>query len=159
MSIKRAKIEDAKILSSIISESNKDVAKEFGLNINNAAKHPSFCTKEWVLSDFEKGEEYFLYFKDNLPVGCVAFENPRIGVAYLNRLCVLSEFRHHNIGKELVWFIFDYAKRKDIKRLSIGIIAKNTRLKNWYLNLGFVEGETKTFSYLPFDVLFMNRIF
>lgn len=159
MSIKRAKIEDAKILSSIISESNKDVAKEFGLNINNAAKHPSFCTKEWVISDLEKGEEYFLYFKDNLPVGCVAFENPRAGVAYLNRLCVLREFRHHNIGKELVLFIFDYAKKKDIKRLSIGIIAKNTRLKNWYLNLGFVEGKTKTFSYLPFDVLFMNHIF
>ncbi|RXJ64565.1 GNAT family N-acetyltransferase [Halarcobacter anaerophilus] len=71
----------------------------------------------------------------------------------------LPEFRHHNIGKELVWFIFDYAKRKDIKRLSIGIIAKNTRLKNWYLNLGFKEGDTKTFSYLPFDVLFMNHIF
>ncbi|WP_044418336.1 GNAT family N-acetyltransferase [Halarcobacter anaerophilus] len=159
MSTKRAKIEDAKILSSIISESNKDVANEFGLNINNAAKHPSFCTKEWVISDFEKGEEYFLYFKDNLPVGCVAFENPRAGVAYLNRLCVLREFRHHNIGKELVWFIFDYAKRKDIKRLSIGIIAKNTRLKNWYLNLGFKEGDTKTFFYLPFDVLFMNHIF
>jgi hypothetical protein len=40
--------------------------------------------------------------------------------------------------------------------VSIGIIADHTILKNWYLKLGFIEGKTKSFDHLPFDVTFMS---
>ncbi len=147
---------DAEIISAIISESNKDVAKEFGLNINNNPKHPSFCNKDWVLSDFNRGEEYFIYKNGEANIGCVAFENPKPSVAYLNRLSVLPQHRHNGVGEKLVNHVIRYAKNKDIHRISIGIIAEHIRLKKWYLKLGFIEGQIKTFPHLPFDVQYMS---
>lgn len=147
---------DAKAIARIISTSNKDVAETFGLNLSNNPKHPSFCTEDWVLSDFVRGETYFLYQIEGTNAGCVAFENPRPGVAYLNRLSVLPEFRRNGIGEALVKQIIQYASTKDVHRISIGLIAEHTELMNWYRKLGFVSGETKTFPHLPFAVHYMN---
>ncbi|TDO97940.1 acetyltransferase (GNAT) family protein [Marinomonas balearica] len=148
--------DDAEVISWIISESNKDVAEQFGINIENNPKHPSFCNKDWVLADFQRGEEYFMYEKDSVGLGCVAFESPRLGVAYLNRLSVLPMYRQSGIGEALVKHIIQYSETKNIQRVSIGIIAEHTKLKNWYLKLGFIEGEIKTFPHLPFDVQYMS---
>ena len=86
MEILRTSVNDADIIANIISQSNREVAVKFNINADNNPKHPSFYTENWVLSDFNKGEQYFLYRKDNLFVACVAFEVARPGVAYLNRL-------------------------------------------------------------------------
>lgn len=63
MSIVNTTEKDIKILSTIIREANKDVAQLFGLTIENNAKHPSFCKEDWVLKDFERGEEYLFIKK------------------------------------------------------------------------------------------------
>lgn len=156
MSIVVATAEDAEIISRIISESNKDVAEEFGLTIVNNPKHPSFCTKAWVLSDFERGGEYFMYENRGVGVGCVAFESPSPDVAYLNRLSVLPKHRHNGIGEKLVNHIVRYSEAKNIQKVSIGIIAEHIKLRDWYLKLGFAEGELKSFPHLPFDVRYMS---
>lgn len=156
MNIIESTVADAELLASIIRESNKDVAQEFGINGDNNPKHPSFCQKDWVESDFKRGEQYFIYQQNGVGIGCVAFENPRPGVGYLNRLSVLPEYRHQGIGEVLVRHIVSYGKLKDIQRLSIGIIADHVKLKNWYLKLGFIEGERKLFPHIPFDVLYMS---
>lgn len=156
MSIITATKKEAKILATIISESNKGVAKQFDLNFENAPKHPSFCKEDWVLRDFERGEEYFIYQKEGVSTGCVAFENPRPGVAYLNRLSILPEHQREGIGEALVHHIIEYAKKRDISRISIGIIAEHTVLKKWYEKLGFEVGETKSFEHLPFNVQYMR---
>jgi GNAT superfamily N-acetyltransferase len=149
-------LKNADDIAHIVSESNKDVAVEFNLNIENAPKHPSFYTKEWVLSDFQKGEEYFLYKKDGVPMGCVAFEQPDANTAYLNRLSVLPPYRHKGIGTRLVFHIIDYSRTKNIRTVSIGIIASHKILKNWYLSLGFIEGALQKFDHLPFDVRYLR---
>jgi N-acetylglutamate synthase-like GNAT family acetyltransferase len=159
LEIVKATKNDAQIISDIISNSNKDVAKQFDLNINNAPKHPSFYTKEWVISDFEKDEEYFLFKDKDAFIGCVAFEHPRADTAYLNRLAVLPQYRHAKIGKKLVDHILNYAKSKEVQKVSIGIIAEHEVLKQWYLKLGFKEVSTKTFEHLPFDVTYMKYEF
>ena len=156
MTIITASINDAATIATIIREANEDVARQFGLNADNCPKHPSLCQTDWVLTDFNRGEEYFLYQQDGVDIGCVAFEQPKPEVAYLNRLSVLPQYRHHGIGRSLVQFVFGYARQKNITRVSIGIIAENVRLRNWYLNLGFREGERKIFPHLPFDVLYMS---
>jgi hypothetical protein len=48
------------------------------------------------------------------------------------------------------------AKRSGARHVSIGIIAQQTELKNWYQKIGFVEAETKEFAHLPFRVTFMS---
>lgn len=155
MNIIKVNMEQSGRISEIISESNKDVAKRFGFTIENCPKHPSFCTKEWVEEDFNRGVDYFVYEEDGEFVGCVAFESPEADIAYLNRLSVLKDFRRDGIGKKLVDHIISYSKDKGIKKISIGIIADNIELKSWYVKNGFVEKDTTKFLHLPFDVTYM----
>ncbi len=156
MEIVIAESKDCELLSSIVSLSNKDVADLFSLNFENAPKHPSFCNPDWILSDLERGQQYFISLEDGISTGCVAFEQPDNNTAYLNRLSVLPKFRNRGTGSKLVNHIIDYSKEKDITTISIGIIAEHIKLKEWYVKLGFIEGGTKKFSHLPFNVLYMN---
>jgi len=158
MQIVRGKEADADSIAFLVSTSNKDVADKFGININNTPKHPSFYNRDWVLSDFKHGEEYFIYKHNSIEMGCVAFENPRPGVAYLNRLSVLPEYQNKGIGELLVNYIFEYANTNNIQKISIGIIAEHLKLKKWYLKLGFVAGEIKEFEHLPFKVQYMSLV-
>jgi len=159
MNIIKAKHIDAETISDIVSKSNKEIAVKFGLNNKNAPTHPSFYTKDWVMKDFEKGEEYFIFESNEIYMGCVAFEQPRADTAYLNRLAVLPEYQHNKIGEKLVKYILAYAKSKKVQKVSIGIIAEHILLKKWYLNLGFIEVSTKSFDHLPFDVTYMKYEF
>lgn len=156
MDIVEATAEEAEAIAHVISESNKDVAKAFGLTYENNPKHPSFCTADWVLADLDRGVNYFLYKKNNRIAGCVAYESPSPDLAYLNRLSVLPNYRCNGIGERLVQYLFRHAKSKKIKTISIGIIAAHVMLRNWYLKLGFVAGDIKTFPHLPFDVQYMS---
>jgi ribosomal protein S18 acetylase RimI-like enzyme len=156
MNIIETTINNAEEIALIVSEANKDVAEKFVLTLENNPKHPSFYTKDWVQSDFERGEEYFLYQENGIYMGCVAFENPCPDTAYLNRLSVLPQYRRRGVGERLVQHIVDYSQSKKIKNVSIGIIAKHRELYRWYLKLGFVEGETKSFPHLPFEVTYMS---
>jgi len=147
---------DAEQLALIISEANKDVAQQFDITMRNAPKHPSFCTKAWVLSDLKRGEEYFLYKDGEVLAGCVAFEQPDNDTAYLNRLSVMPKYRHNGIGSALVRYVLDYSKTRNVQTVSIGIIADHELLKHWYSGLGFVEVNTRKFEHLPFDVKYMK---
>ena len=156
MDITLASIDDSETIANIVSTSNKDVAQMFNINKDNNPKHPSFYHKDWVVSDFDKGEIYFLYKEGDEVVGCVAFEPRDTQVGYLNRLSVLPSHQKRGTGEKLVKHIFQYAKGSGMTDVSIGIIAKHTVLKNWYIGLGFVEKGMKEFPHLPFDVLFMK---
>jgi len=156
MEIRITNINDTEQIASIVSQANKDVAKQFDINFENNPKHPSFYTNEWVFSDFNRGEEYFISHVNNTNTGCVAFEQPNPDTAYLNRLSVLPEYRRQGMGTMLVNYILEYSRSKNIQFVSIGIIAAHDILKNWYSNRGFIEGETQKFDHLPFDVMYMR---
>lgn len=156
MNILQANEKDINILSKIISESNKDVAELFNLNFSNAPKHPSFCKPDWILTDLERGQRYYLYTDKGIAKGCVAVEQPNENVVYLNRLSVLPDYRRKGIGLRLVNHIQDFAKEKRASEVSIGIIAKHVQLIKWYQKLGFVRGAIQRFEHLPFDVLYMQ---
>lgn len=156
MFIRKASIDDKDLLANIISTSNKDVAKKFDLNRENCPKHPSFCTPGWISEDFSRGEIYFILEVDSTPVGCVAYEQPNKSTSYLNRLAVLPEHRHKGYGEFLVNHHLKYSRRLNIKSVSIGIINKHNKLKQWYKKIGFKEDGLKVFDHLPFDVCFLS---
>ena len=155
MIIRIASRKDAPLLAGIICRANKKIARQFGLTQENSPKHPSFCTQDWILSDFNRGEQYFLYETAGKALGCVAYESAEESLAFLNRLAVLPDFQGKGIGTKLIFHIIDHARAQGKTRLSIGIIAANDRLKNWYETLGFIPLEIKKFKHLPFDVQFM----
>jgi diamine N-acetyltransferase len=155
MQIRPANRDDVATLAVLVSEANKDVAIQFGLNAENCPKHPSFCTTAWVEADLARGEQYFILEEAGLPVGCVAYERPGPGRAYLNRLSVLAEHRKRGAGARLVEHIVQLAAQDSVASISIGVIGEHAELKRWYENLGFRCGEVKRFPHLPFSVQYM----
>jgi GNAT superfamily N-acetyltransferase len=148
--------EDAHILARAIQRSFQDVAERFGLTQENAPRHPSNCTADWVQKDMDRGVLYFALKDDARVVGCVALEVPNPDICYLERLAVLPEQRNRGFGKALVKHVFLEAKLLGVHYVNIGIIAEHTELKDWYKRIGFVEGESKGFPHLPFRVTFMS---
>jgi len=147
---------DAQVLIEITRKSFQDVADRFGLTPENAPRHPSNCTVGWIRKDIEDGVTYFVIQNKNHVVGCVALEKSNSEVCYLERLAVLPNQRRRGFGKALVEHTLSEAKLLGVNYVSIGIIAEQTELKNWYKKLGFVEGESKEFPHLPFRVTFMS---
>jgi len=156
MPIREASPDDTATIAHLVAESNKDVAIRFGLNAENCPKHTSFCSESWVQADLARGERYFILEEDAQPLGCVAYENPSAGLAYLNRLSVLPAHRHRGFGALLVQHIIHLAQASDIKTISIGVIGEHDDLQRWYRSQGFSDGETKCFPHLPFSVKYMN---
>lgn len=154
--IKTASTNDNALLCQMIRNSFRDVAEKFNLTPENCPKHPSNYTEEWVQKDFARGVTYFILSQNNVPVGCVALEKANDNLCYLERLAVLPEMRHKGFGRSLVDYVFSQARLIGAKEISIGIIAAQTELNQWYQRIGFVEGETKTFPHLPFQVTFMT---
>ena len=156
MNIRRATISDVEALGRIIRRSYQTVALEFDLNDSNCPKHPSNCTSDWIISDFERGVTYSLLESDRKEIGCAALEEADPELCYLERLAVIPESRNQGFGRSLVDYTFHEARMLGCKRISIGIIAKQHELKNWYSRIGFKEGITKLFDHLPFEVTFME---
>jgi len=154
--IQKAGVNDIQALSNLIRLSNQDVAQAFHLTKQNCPKHPSNCRDEWVESDFARGVTYYLLSDKGIPVGCAALEKADSGIGYLERVAVLPQFRHHGLGAKLVHHILDIAKKMNLKTISIGIIAEQQVLREWYETLGFVLVDTKKFAHLPFQVGFMK---
>lgn len=154
--IRDGRPQNAETIAGIIRRSFHDVAVRFSLTQGNCPKHPSNCTATWVESDLERGVQYFILLHKGEPVGCVGLEKADPGLCYLERLAVLPERRRQGFGSRLVRHALSQAKSSGAARVSIGIIAEQAGLKQWYAGLGFVERETKRFPHLPFRVAFME---
>ena len=155
--IREATSIDIGILTKIIKTSFLTVAHKFNLTLENTPKHPSNCRIEWISSAIEKGIHYYLLEIENNdePIGCCALEKINSNIGYLERLAVLPPFRKKGYGTVLVNYTIDKAKELRIKKIEIGIIARNLKLKKWYENLGFIIKNKAEFEHLPFDVLFI----
>lgn len=156
MMIRQANDADTVALVTLLRSSFSEVAERFELTIENCPKNLAFCTKERVKSDLARGLRYYILEKDGRPCGCAAIEKAGPCVCYLQRLAVLPQHRRKGYGKTLVNHIFDQAEKNGAQKVEIGIIAKDTKLKNWYRKFGFVQKSTKKFDHLPFIVAFMS---
>ena len=147
---------DIEVLVETIRRSFQNVAERFDLTPENAPRHPSNCTANWIQKDMERGVTYFVIENENIVIGCVALEKANSDICYLERLAVLPDKRRHGFGKALINHILSEAKLLGAKRVNIGIIAEQNELKKWYKEIGFVEQESKEFPRLPFNVTFMS---
>ena len=157
--IRKASPKDISSLSELIRKSYRDVADRFELTPANCPKHPSHCTDGWVEKDFARGVSYYILEYGGVPAGCVAIEHASADLCYLERLAVLLNERNKGFGSQLVDHVLRTAQESGAKKISIGIIARQTDLKQWYQKIGFIEGETKEFGHLPFRVTFMTYEF
>jgi len=153
--IRDAQIHEAGVIAGIIRESFRDVAKRFGLTEENAPRHPSNCTLEWVAAAMKKGVRHYVLESAGTACGCAAIELISNEVCYLERLCVLPGFRAQGFGPALVNHAVDAGRKIGLHRVEIGIIAADTRLRKWYERMGFTQTHTAHFAHLPFEVAFL----
>lgn len=143
--------------ASVIRNSFITVAYEFGITKENAPTNPAFAEADSLEKMNEKGIKMYGAYEGKACIGFVAIEKANENVYYMERLAVLPEYRHKGYGKELVDFAFSVVKGNNGKKISIGVINNNKRLKDWYIQYGFVETDVKVFKHLPFEVCFMEK--
>ncbi len=132
------------------------VAEEFGFNEINCPSHTAFMTTDKLESQFDNGRPMFLFYQDDTPVGYFSLTKRNDDEWELNNLAVLPAYRHLGIGKAMVEYAVATVKEYGGNSILIGIIEENSRLKNWYSNLGFKHISTRDFEHLPFTVGFME---
>ena len=157
MTIRTAENNDIPMISEIVRKANQVVADRFDLRPDNAPKHPSNCTEEWIQDAFEKGIAYYVLEDEGRACGCVALEQPNEEVCYLERLAVLPDCQRKGYGEALVKHIFAEAEKLGAQRVEIGTIAEYSELSAWYEKLGFALKQTRNFEHLPFNVAFMYK--
>ncbi len=155
--IRDASSSDIPLLTTLIRNSFRDVADRFNLTSENCPTHPSNCTAEWIESALKKGIKYYILERTNVPCGCVALEQAKPDVFYLERLAVLAQFRRNGLGKLLANHALNEAKKLGAGRVEIGMISDQTELKEWYGKLGFSMKKESRFEHLPFVVAFMTK--
>ena len=143
--------------ASVIRDSFATVAEEFGITRENAPTNPAFTEADSLEKMKEKGIFMFSAYLGGHRVGFVAAEKADGGCWYMERLCVLPQYRHRGIGRKLMDFVFETVRQRGGKKVSIGIINVNTVLKNWYIGYGFTETGKRKFSHLPFEVCFLEK--
>jgi len=141
--------------AAIVREAFDTVARDFGLTRENNPGHPAFITFSQLAALKDRGWHLFGLFAGEEQVGFEALGPPENGACGLEKLAVLPRYRHHGYGRALVSFALDWAVLQKAERLELSLINENRVLKNWYIDLGFVETSVKTFAHLPFTVCFM----
>jgi GNAT superfamily N-acetyltransferase len=148
--------EDVSLLAHLIHTSFRDVAQRFALTRENCPKHPSNCTVDWIDADLKRGVRYFILENHDVPAGCVGIEQADPNRCYLERLAVLPRYRGQGYGQALVRYVLEWAGANGLGKVGIGIIAKQTELKRWYVKQGFKQIEIKEFAHLSFQVGIME---
>lgn len=140
----------------VIHESFATVAEEMQLTRENCPNHTSFLPLKKLQQQFEAGRLLFGVFHQEKQVGYFSLERKSDDVFELDHLGVLPEYRHRGYGRQMITYAGSVVKKRGGRKITVGIIEENTRLKEWYASMGFVHTGTKKFSGLPFTVGFME---
>jgi len=150
--------QDLSEVTEVIRRSFLTVAEELGLTRENAPTNPAFIGGDDLKKTLARGLRLFCMIREEAVIACVGIEpSNEKDVYYLERLAVLPEHRRRGIGSRVMEYALARIREHGGRRVSIGIIDDNERLKAWYKRQGFVEKGHKTFKHLPFTVCFMDK--
>ena len=143
----------------LIRDSFLTVANEFGFTVENASDFTAFAiTEEKLVKQLEEEQRlmYGYYDNDNI-VGFYSLLAINDEVCELNNLCVSPSCRHKGIGEALLKDVFEVATNANYKKISIGIVEENKKLRAWYESFGFVHTGTEKFDFFPFTCGYLEK--
>lgn len=140
----------------VIQRANAPVANLLGITHINASGHTAFYSKQRLFADLQKGNQFFVCMKETHVCGCIALRQADKHVWYLNRLATIPENQGEGVGTQLLNHSIKLVKSQHGRLIKIGTIAEHKSLTQWYSKRGFIEGKTKQFKHLPFQVLYMS---
>ncbi len=143
----------------VIRTSFATVAQELGITEENAPGFTAFATDEARITAqlINEHRPMYGYFADGRLVGYYSILVKDGGECELNNLCVLPEFRHNNLGGELLEHSFAKGKELGCSKMTISIVEENTVLRRWYEKHGFIHLGTRKFDFFPFTCGYMER--
>jgi ribosomal protein S18 acetylase RimI-like enzyme len=140
----------------VIIKSFGTVAQEFNLTQENCPGHTSFMKVEKLYKQYDEGRPMFAYLDSGIIVGYFSLCKNDDRSFELDNLAVLPEHRHKGYGREMIIFAMGKVREMGSNKMTIGIIEENTKLRNWYIDLGFICIGTRKYNTLPFTVEFME---
>jgi ribosomal protein S18 acetylase RimI-like enzyme len=151
--------EDYGLALDIITKSFATVADDFHLTPENCPSNPAFMGIDKLKSLKNKKSELFILFSGDSPAGFVAIEQSSNSATtfYIEKVAILPGFRHRDLGRKLMIFAEEQIADRGGKRISLGIIYENVRLRNWYESMGYEHTDTREFDHLPFTVGFLSK--
>lgn len=143
----------------VIRSSFLTVADEYGFTIENAPRFTAFAiTTQRLEWQYQQGRPMFVYItKQGEIIGYYSLCMLENQVCELNNLCVLPKYRHIKVGEQLLKHAFMSASSLGCKKMNIGIVEENTKLKKWYENFGFIHTGTQKFEFFPFTCGYMEK--
>ena len=136
----------------LIQTSFLTVAREYGFTRENAPRFTAFATTaERLAWQYEEGRPMYGYFDESGRIlGYYSLYIQGNEECELNNLCVLPEYRHRRIGEILFLHALGTAADRKCRKMNIGIVEENKRLRAWYENMGANHIGTKKFDFFPF---------
>lgn len=154
--IKKVNLGEMQICSDVIKESFLPVALKFNITKENAPRYVAFSvTPEKLKEQYSNGREMYVYVLNKHIIGFFSLEFS-CDTCELNNLCVLPEYQHNGIGRELLNFAIHRAFEKKADKLTLSIVEENTELKEWYSSFGFIHTHTKKYDFFPFTCGYME---
>lgn len=157
--IRKAEINDFEKCAEIIRKSFITVAKEFNITKENAPNYIAYSiTSDKLAQQFSNGRIMYLYEREDSVIGFFALEI--IGdECELNNFCVLPEYRHKGIGKNMLNYAISLAKDYNMRKIKLSIVEENTVLAEWYSSFGFIHTHTVKYDFFPFSCGYMEMNF
>ncbi len=138
--IRKATIEDAPAIATIIQEAFKKYMQDAGLSVMMDALTESIGTIE---ADIAEKEVYIALIDDN-PVGTIRIKMLPDKTAYISRFGVMLDYHNIGIGKSLMNLADKILKSHGVKKVSLHTASKYRDLIRFYYGRGFYVESTST---------------
>ena len=157
--IREIKDNEIRCCVSVIRQSFKTVADEFGFTEENAPLFTAFATDEAKVLKWrdEQHRPMFGYFENDVLEGYYNLALTTEGECELGSLCVLPDKRHSGIGDALLKDAVSRAKVLGFGKMKLSIVEENKVLRKWYEDHGFVHVGTKKFDFFPFTCGYLEK--
>jgi ribosomal protein S18 acetylase RimI-like enzyme len=150
---------EAELVSRIVREANAEQATVLKIDPLTFPNFVGFETAEAVLKRMEQGDRVALAFLDGEPIGTIScralIEDPSHG--HVKRFAILPRFRGRDFGRGMMVFAEEGLWQSGVTTAEVSLVAAFTRLRDYYVRLGYIPGETRSFATVPFEVLFMEK--
>ncbi len=138
--IRKATIEDAPAISTIMQESFKKYMQDTGLSGTMEALSESL---EEIEADILQIQVYIAMIDDN-PVGSIRIKFLPDNTAYISRFGVMLNYHNIGIGKSLINLVDKVLISKGVKKVSLHTASKYRDLIRFYYGRGFYIESTST---------------
>ncbi len=138
--IRKATIEDAPAIATIIQEAFKKYMQDAGLSVMMDALTESLETIEADIAE----KEVYIALIDNNPVGTIRIKLMPDKTAYISRFGVMLDYHNIGIGKSLMNLADKILKYHGIKKVRLHTASKYRDLIRFYYGRGFYVESTST---------------